>query len=146
VKKNTSGFTLIELLIVISIIGILISVLIPSIINSRKLSYDAGTQACGKSIQTAQGISQVDNKTFLLLGSGINNLNGSTDAINSACKFNSMFIKERSVSSNITSDYSIDVWDIRGSHVFTVTPDSFQKDAPGATPFSNTGAGGSNLP
>ncbi|WP_237724831.1 type II secretion system protein [Deinococcus alpinitundrae] len=145
-KMCSDGFTLLELLIVIAVIGILASVLITNLLGASKRSYDLGAQSCGKSIQTAQALSQVDYKTYLLIGTGSDQLNKVTDGVNSACAFSDMFVKERSAAGTIVSDYTIDVWDRRGSHVFTLSPAGFFKDAPGATAFSNTGAGGSNLP
>jgi type IV pilus assembly protein PilA len=138
-----SGFTLLELLIVIAIIGILASVLITSVLKARERSYDIGATACAKSIQTAQGISQVDKKTFLVVGAGSTGLNRTTDGINSACGFTKMFVSERSTAGTIQSDYVIDIWDGRGSNVYTITPSSFTKNAPGAPAFSTSGP---NLP
>ena len=57
-----------------------------------------------------------------------------------------MYITDRSSASTIVSDYAIDIWDKRGNKVFTITPSYLKANAPGATPFSNTGAGGNNLP
>lgn len=145
-SPHNAGFTLLELLIVIAVIGILASVLITNLLGASKRSYDTGAQACGKSLQTAQGIAQVDFSTYLLMGSGSGKLNKATDGVNAACAFSDMFVKERSSAGTIVSDYTIDVWDRRGGHVFTLSPAGFLKDAPGATAFSSTGAGGSTLP
>jgi len=138
-----SGFTLIELLIVIAIIGILASVLITTVLGANKRSYDTGATACAKSLQTAEAISQVDRKTFLTVGVGASNLNRATDGVNSACAFAKMFISDRSTAGTIQADYVIDVWDGRGSNVYTITPDSFIRNAPGAPAFSTSGT---NLP
>lgn len=140
------GFTLLELLIAIAIITILAIAFIPVIVNVRKQSYDSGARACGKSIQTAQAISQNDNKTYLIIGAGDDQLNLRSDAINSMCGDINMYLNDRSDSSNITSTYTIDIWDSRGGSVFTITPSFFQKNSPGATPFSTNGSGGSNMP
>ncbi|WP_225430075.1 type II secretion system protein [Deinococcus detaillensis] len=145
-EMQIEGFTLIELLIVIAIIGILASVLIPGVLAANKRAYDTSAQACGKSIQTAQAIAQVDFKSYLMVGTGSGELSRSTDGVNAACAFSDMFVKERSTAGSIVSDYTIDVWDRRGGHVFTLSPSSFLKDALGATAFSSTGGGGSNLP
>jgi type IV pilus assembly protein PilA len=144
--QRTQGFTLIELLIVIAIIGILSSLLIPALLGAQQRAYDTGAQACAKSLETVQGISQIDGRTYLLIGSGAGKINTTTDGVNAACRMSTMYIKERSASATIVSDYVIDVWDKRGSRVFTTTPSYLKASAPGATNFSDTGAGGSNLP
>ena len=144
--RMVQGFTLIELLIVIAIIGILSSLLIPSLLGSQQRAYDTGAQACAKSIQTAEAINQIDNKTYQPLMSGPGNINTSTDGINAACKVSTTFFKDRSSAATIVSDYAIDIWDTRGNRVFTITPSYLKANVPGATPFSSTGAGGSNLP
>ena len=52
-KKNKTGFTLIELLIVISIIGVLSSVVISSLKTAREKARDAQRLSDVKQIQTA---------------------------------------------------------------------------------------------
>lgn len=141
-----SGFTLIELLIVIAIIGVLASTLITVLLGAQKRAYDTGAIGCAKSLQTVQSISQIDNKTYLVIGAGAGKLNKSSDGVDQACKQTNIFVADRSNASNLTSNYIIDVWDTRGSKVVTVTPSSVQSDVPGATAFSSTGAGGTNLP
>jgi type IV pilus assembly protein PilA len=144
--QTTQGFTLIELLIVIAIIGILASLLIPGLISAQQRSYDTGALSCAKNLETLQGISQIDDRTYMLTGSGTGKINTMTDGVNAACKMSTMYVADRSSAGTIVSDYSIDVWDTRGSRVFTATPSYLKANAPGATPFSNTGTGGSNLP
>ena len=140
------GFTLIELLIVIAIIGILASMMIPALIAAQQRSYDTGALACAKSLETVQGLSQIDNRTYMLIGGGTSKINTTTDGVNAACRMADMFIKDRSSAGTIVSDYALDVWDRRGNKVFTVTPSYLKPFASGATPFSNTGSGGINLP
>jgi len=144
--KSVQGFTLIELLIVIAIIGILAGLLIPSLVAAQQRSYDTGAQACAKSIESAQGLAQVDVHAFLPIGSGTGKINRDTDGVNAACKGLTMYFKDRSDTTTLTNTYIFDIWDKRGNKVFTLTPTSLQANVSGATPFSNTGAGGANLP
>lgn len=140
------GFTLIELLLTISIMMALAIVVIPSALDARKKSYDAGAVSCAKSIQTAQAIAQVTQKTFLSVGSSSEQINRSADGIDIACQSANMYFNDRSNTATLQQDYVMDVWDIRGSKVVTVTPHSVVSGATGAAAFSMTGVGGSNLP
>ncbi|MHA0035137.1 type II secretion system protein [Deinococcus sp. PESE-13] len=144
--RRLQGFTLIELLIVISIIGILATFTILSVVGARKRSYDMGAINCAKSLQTAQAIQQVDNKMYLAIGNGNSHLNSETDGVNIACKQDTLYIVDRSDPAKLVSDYVFDVWEARGSKVYTVTPMSLLPNQPNATAFSEVGAGGSNFP
>lgn len=145
-EKRTEGFTLIELLIVIAIIGILAGLLIPSLLAAQQRSYDTGAQACAKSIESAQGLAQIDFHTYMPIGAGAGKINRDTDGVNAACKVSTMYFKDRSDTTALTKTYTFDVWDKRGNKTFTLTPTSLQADVSGATAFSGTGAGGANLP
>ena len=145
-KTSTYGFTLFDLLVIISIIGILSFVLIPGLIGIRTRSYNIGAINCAKSIQTAQAIQLVDHETYFALGTGANKLNRSTDGINSACMQDKLYIADRSLQSSLASTYTFDVWEARGSRVYTVTPESLLPNQPGATDFSEIGVGGNQFP
>jgi len=137
-NKRTQGFTLIELLIVIAIIGILAAVLIPNLLGAQKRAYDTGSQACAKSIQTAQATFQIDKQAYFK----VDKTAGTADAdptfaagavtaagapatfadsgLSQGCRKGNIAIT--TVGSPSASDYTITVNDNRGKNTYTITP------------------------
>ena len=70
-RRFSEGFTLVELLVVISIIGILASVLIPNLTGARNRAYKAQAIACAKAISTAEEMYFIDNQTYTATSSSL---------------------------------------------------------------------------
>ena len=126
-RRATAGITLIELLIVISIIGILAAYLIPNVINARKKAYDTGAIACGKSLQVAEALDQIDNQTFFTPSKTVTNtvLAGLPPGIevNTGCYGPDMVITN---ASSTSTTYTYWISDSRGKRSFLFTPVSME--------------------
>ena len=117
--KNVQGFTMIELLIVIAIIGILAAMLIPNLLGSQKRAYDTGSLSCGKRVQTALAIVQVDTKTYPPT------INKTTiSGLAAACTPTTVAVAGTGTQNN----YSFTVTDTRGVKTFTFTPSTLAKN------------------
>lgn len=137
-NKRTQGFTLIELLIVIAIIGILAAVLIPNLLGAQKRAYDTGSQACAKSIQTAQATFQIDKQAYFKVDKASAAADadptfaaGAVTAAGAPANFADSGLSQGCRKGNITiatvgspsaSDYTITVNDNRGKNTYTITP------------------------
>ncbi|MEO6327242.1 MAG: prepilin-type N-terminal cleavage/methylation domain-containing protein, partial [Thermoanaerobaculia bacterium] len=62
-KRNRKGFTLIELLIVVAIIGIIVAIAIPNLLNAIQRAKQKRTMADMRSIGTAIEAYAIDHNT-----------------------------------------------------------------------------------
>ncbi len=74
--KTPKGFTLVELLVVISIIGLLVGIIVPSLGNAKSSSRDAKRVTDLKSIQLALSLYYNDNSHYPCALTTTGNVNG----------------------------------------------------------------------
>ena len=104
---RNKGFTLIELLVVVAIIGILATVVLGSLSESRKRARDAGRLAEIKQMQNALELYYLDNGTYPELG-----------GLASTCPRNNLFFADWSRLTTALAPYmSIPQTDISGNTV-----------------------------
>ncbi len=63
-KRNTSGFSLVEILVVLVIMGLLISIVAPTVLNRADEARIQKAQADFKAIETALKIYRLDNYVY----------------------------------------------------------------------------------
>jgi type IV pilus assembly protein PilA len=92
-KRNNKGFTLIELLIVVAIIGIIVAIAIPNLLNAIQRAKQKRTMADMRSAGTAAEAYAVDFNHYpaaaaVTLPSGLNFPTSSFGALGQAASFN----------------------------------------------------------
>jgi type II secretion system protein G len=92
-KRNSKGFTLIELLIVVAIIGIIVAIAIPNLLNAIQRAKQKRTMADMRSAGTAAEAYAVDFNHYpaaaaVTLPSGLNFPTSSFGALGQAASFN----------------------------------------------------------
>ncbi len=125
--RPSAGCTLVELLLVIAIIGILAAYFIPNVIAAQKKAYDAGAIACGKSLQVAEYLSQIDAQTYFVPSKAVTNtaLAGLPPGIevNTGCNGPDMVITNGVAD---RSSFAFVISDTRGQKAFTITPTALE--------------------
>lgn len=64
-KKNRAGFTLVELMVVITIVGILASIVLIDLSNTRKKGEDAAVQLGLREVRNAAELYYSNNETYV---------------------------------------------------------------------------------
>lgn len=82
-KKHQKGFSLIELLVVISIIGLLASIVMTSLNSTRVKARDTKRLASIRQIQTALEMYYNTNGTYPMMGAWINSVDGDANWLTS---------------------------------------------------------------
>src|SRR5438552_7218495 len=76
-RRATAGFTLLEILTVIAIISVVVSIALPNLVDSRKLSNETSAISSLRTIGTAQEV----YKTRNFSGAGVSTYSPNIDAL-----------------------------------------------------------------
>ena len=119
-NAHTAGFTLIEILIVITILGILMTIAIFNISTYRARPHDVAALQCGRAIVTAQVSYRTDHPVY---ATSVNDLG---QDVTRPCA--DIEVDARTPTGNTTSgtgtitgsadDYAFQVWSTKGLNVF----------------------------